>query len=293
MTKFTLPFGLALILFLCINFTSSTLEVQNLDLVGSWPFGISSGAIAVKDNYCFLQSGGGTFVIDVKEPSSPKKVAEIATGGYFDCEDDFLYVAAYGDKGLQIIDITNPSSPKKVGSYDAQVIGVTVISNSSSLKEAKYIMTPTCSPFDVDVVGNYAYIASSTLGLRIIDISNAANPQEIGFVRSADVRGVEVIDSYIYIADAKDGLKIIDITEISSPRIVGNYPCKAKDVDIVGNYAYILCEENIKIVDISEPASLEEIHSYDDVKADSIKVLDNYVYVVSPFSGLRIFSFKK
>lgn len=151
MTKFTLPFGLALTLFLCITFTSSALEVQNLDLVGSWPFGISSGAIAVKDNYCFLQSGGGTFVIDVKEPSSPKKVAEIATGGYFHCEDDFLYVAA-GDKGLQIIDITNPSSPKKVGFYGTQVI-------------------------DVSVKGNYAYLATKDKGLQIIDLSVPSSPK--------------------------------------------------------------------------------------------------------------------
>jgi len=34
----------------------------------------------------------------------------------------------------------------------------------------------------MEIMGNYAYIADNEAGLRIIDISNPASPQEVGFV---------------------------------------------------------------------------------------------------------------
>jgi hypothetical protein len=62
----------------------------------------------------------------------------------------------------------------------------------------------------VAVSGNYAYIADSFTGLRIIDISNPAAPGETGFFDTGDnARSVDVSGNYVYLADGADGLYII------------------------------------------------------------------------------------
>ncbi|MFN9733154.1 MAG: LVIVD repeat-containing protein, partial [Microcystis sp.] len=61
------------------------------------------------------------------------------------------YAYAVGDT-LEIIDISNPSNPVFKGNYDIS------------------------SGQDVQIVGNYAYVADYYSGLQIIDISNPATP---------------------------------------------------------------------------------------------------------------------
>ena len=58
--------------------------------------------------------------------------------------------------------------------------------------------------------GNYAYVAASTSGLRIIDISNPASPIEAGFYDTpGSVYAVAVSGSLVYVADGDCGLRIL------------------------------------------------------------------------------------
>ncbi|MEO0112951.1 MAG: hypothetical protein ABIK80_03215, partial [candidate division WOR-3 bacterium] len=57
--------------------------------------------------------------------------------------------------------------------------------------------------------GSYAYVADEDSGLRIIDISDPQNPQEVGYYDTpGEARGVYVSGSYVYIADCSVGLQI-------------------------------------------------------------------------------------
>ena len=55
-----------------------------LEVVGRWPYG-PAYAVAAGDvdgaPYAFLGSGGGIYVVDVTDPATPTKVAELATRG--------------------------------------------------------------------------------------------------------------------------------------------------------------------------------------------------------------------
>ncbi|WP_272481073.1 beta strand repeat-containing protein, partial [Microcystis aeruginosa] len=100
--------------------------------------------------------------------------------------------------GLQIIDISNPTNPNLKGNYDT-----------------------SGSALDVQIVGNYAYVADGGAGLQIIDISNPTIPIFKGnYDTSGGAEDVQVMGKYAYVADSSGGLKIIDVSEFTSPQTV-------------------------------------------------------------------------
>ncbi|MCA2682545.1 MAG: hypothetical protein IM501_01110 [Microcystis sp. M046S2] len=141
------------------------------------------------------------------------------------------YAYAVGDT-LEIIDISNPSNPVFKGNYDIY------------------------SGQDVQIVGNYAYVADSWSGLQIIDISNPAAPTLKGnYGTSGTARDVQIVGNYAYVADLDSGLQIIDIINPAAPTFKGNYDTSgyAYGVQIVGNYAYVAdYEGGLQILDVSD-----------------------------------------
>ena len=54
----------------------------------------------------------------------------------------------------------------------------------------------------IAVQGNYSYVATSLTGLRVVDVSNPANPVEVGYYDPhGDFRSVTVSENYAYAAD--------------------------------------------------------------------------------------------
>jgi Ca2+-binding RTX toxin-like protein len=73
---------------------------------------------------------------------------------------------------------------------------------------------------DVQIVGNYAYVADNFSGLQIIDISNPAAPTLKGnYDTSGNAYGVQIVGNYAYVADYGGGLKIIDVSDFTNPSI--------------------------------------------------------------------------
>jgi hypothetical protein len=132
------------------------------------------------------------------------------------------------------IDVSNPENPTLKGNYD----------------------TPGIAS-DVEVVGNYAYVADGwDGGLQIIDISNPTNPIFIGnYDTNGVANDVEVVGNYAYVADDMAGLKIIDISNPTNPILIDYYDdfsTVAYGVEVVGNYAYVADYfDGLKIIDVS------------------------------------------
>ena len=212
-------------------------EAKNVRLVGRWPYG-PAYAVVIQGRYAYLGSGGVVFVLDISDPSSPRRLGGCATPGIVEglfVSGDYLYVADR-KAGLRVIDISDPYSPREVGAYD----------------------TPGRA-WDVHVSGSYAYVADGYEGLRIIDISDPYSPREVGACGTPGyARGVHVSGSYAYVADEYEGLRIIDISDPSYPEEVGAYdtPGRAWDVHVSGSYAYVAdAWEGLRIIDISDPYS--------------------------------------
>ena len=166
-------------------------SAENVELVGSWPFG-RSYAVAYDSarDIAFCGSGGGVFILDVSDPASPEKLSEIYTEGivqglFYQPGTEFLYVAAE-EAGLEVWDIEDPANPAEMGYY-----------------------VTTGYAYGVALSGSYAYIAASGPGLRVIDISDPSSPSEVGYYDTPGyARDVALADSYIHVADGEARLQI-------------------------------------------------------------------------------------
>jgi len=148
----------------------------------------------------------------------------------------------------------------------------------------------TTEAYDVYVSGKYAYVADTTSGLRIIDISNPALPTLIATYDATLATGVFVFGKYAYVADQGDGLKIIDISNPTTPTLIGthNTAGNANKVYISGKYAYVADNAaGLQIVDISNPYLPTLVGSIDTLVAMSIYVSGKYAYVAD-FNSLKV-----
>jgi hypothetical protein len=145
---------------------------------------------------------------------------------------------------------------------------------------------------DVVIVGNYAYVAAWGIGLRVIDVSNPAQMNEIGSYNTNGYASNVAIDgNYAYIADGNDGLRITNISDPTQPTEVGFYDSGdfATDVAIIGNYAYVVYfGGGLGILNVSDPTQPFEIgRYYKNTGGNGVAISGNYVYFAD-FWGLRV-----
>lgn len=176
---------------------------------------------------------------------------------------------------LTILDISNPSLPVVVG-------------RSQPMPEIiEHIV----------VAGQYAYVADSDGGLRIIDISNPTNPFEIGFFDTPyDAVDLDVSGNYVYLAEENYGIYVLDVSDPANPLEVSFYDMHLSsvfEVKVSGSYAYIAHgDSGLRVIDITNPANLVEIGHLDNYYyIESIAISGDYAYLADSKAynaGLRV-----
>jgi hypothetical protein len=146
---------------------------------------------------------------------------------------------------------------------------------------------------EVTVSGNYAYVADSAGGLRVIDITNPTNPVEVGSYETPDwALQVDISGNYAYIANEFTGLWVVDISNPVQPVLAGSYitPAGPEDLEILGNYAYVANSWlGLLIMDVSNPAMPLGVGMVDTPGAAyRVAVSGNYAYVADIDGGLRV-----
>ncbi len=110
---------------------------------------------------------------------------------------------------------------------------------------------------NVDVSGDYAYVAAGSKGLQIINVSNRATPVIIGSLDTAGTAiDVRVVGNIVYLADGDHGLQIIDVTNPTTPSLLASYDTAgiAQDVKVDNQFAYIADgNSGLEIIDVRKP----------------------------------------
>jgi hypothetical protein len=144
---------------------------------------------------------------------------------------------------------------------------------------------------DVSIKGNYAYCLADGKGLEIININNPARPGKVGELEFDNHESsIHVEGNYAYIAPGNGGLKIINVTNPASPQLVGELDTWARDVFVIGNYAYVLSYSQLVVVDISIPSKPTPVGVYCSEYDTDFCVIGNYVYLISSYyyEGVKI-----
>ena len=159
-------------------------------------------------------------------------------------QGNYAYVVRDGGSpDFLIIDIANPASPQIVSSLNL-----------------------SGNPRDVEIAGNYVYVASTDDNeLQIIDVSAPSVPflaASYNAPGGADANAVEVFGTSAYVvrtSSANDELIILDITTPSSPVFAGslNLGTTAKDIIVMNGYAYVATADDSReliVIDVLNPS---------------------------------------
>lgn len=156
--------------------------------------------IKQSDNYIYVNSNNSFQIFDVSQTSEISLIQTMVPENSqifrsFDIADSFLYLSD-GQK-VSVFDIATPSSPVLADTLDTRNEQI-AISNG------------------------LAYIAGSW-GLQIYNISNPANPVQIGSIGSQffNPKDIQAIDDFVYVLSGGLGIVTIDVSDPASPYMVG------------------------------------------------------------------------
>ena len=126
---------------------------------------------------------------------------------------------------------------------------------------------PAATLYDVDVVGNLAYVASYD-GLHIVNISNKTAPTQVGFYAKTGATRVQVVENYAYLAygytsaSEYGGMRVLDIGDPADISYIAYYLTDHKEVHglfVGNNKAYITARNDaLYIFDISDLSACTE-----------------------------------
>lgn len=145
---------------------------------------------------------------------------------------------------------------------------------------------------DVEFEDPYLF-AVNDQSFHIFDVSDPADPQEIGRVRTeGSASGINLQGDLAYVADGENGLVIIDISDKGNPIIIGQHPTShdANDIDVLDDHAYIAVDDDgLTVMNISRS---DNIHIVDEISLGwgtmSVLVNSGFVYVSDYINGIYI-----
>ena len=186
--------------------------------------------------------------------------------------------------------LSNLNSANLTGPLTVQASGFSGIQNIGQTNNGN-------AAAGVAVSGNYAYLANSTDGLRVYNVSNPASPLHVSHINNGgQAIGVAVSGSYAYLANYTDGLRIYNVSTPSNPINVGQTNNaanggNARGVWIAGNYAYLANgPDGLRIYNVSNPATPINVgHTNNIGYALGVTVAGNYAYLANKDDGLRIY----
>ena len=237
---------------------------ETIEYVGSCMWSVLTDVFSTGTNV-WASFNNGLCHLDISEISNPEIISEL----YIPCgskgitgtndiivEDGFAYI---GDKdGVRIVDINNME-----------------LTSTYLLQRAHTLFL--CDPV--------LYVVDGT-GLMVLDITDPAQPDSIGFYPLPGAVGIDIEANYAYISDtANMGLTILDITIPENPVFVSNYgtPGYGNNVAFSNGYAFIADYNNgLEIVDVIDPLNpVFKSQISTSGSAHDVKVEGNYAFVAS------------
>lgn len=273
--------------------------------------------VEVLGNYAYLSYDYNKMkIVDISNPLSLEDLATIDyVSGDTVAVGNYLYIA---DNALKVVDISDLENIATVGTiaaeYAAEVKvvdnyaylahreGIKIIDISDPTNPVEYnnIDMPDRYIKNIEIVGNYIY-AGSIGSFIIVDISNKNDPTIIeifGNYSLSSINDIKVIGDYAYIAEGLGegqgaGFKILDISNPISTTLLGLYKTKyATDLALNGQDTYVVNAGKTasSIIDVSTTSSPSLLGNFYTQSTQSIKIKDNFAYVLDYTEGLKVFN---
>ncbi len=282
------------------------------------------GSIVVVDTILYAGSGeieSYPVIYNISNEMSPVKISSsFGFWGPLAQQGHYLYLGAgHGADELCIYDITNLTNPRWVNGADLradplsitikdtlafvweeydgfEVVDIADTSDIYVLAHEPYLYNfpeGVSGPVDGCFDSTTAFIAGIN-GLWTVDVGNLPAVTSLSFLGTgyADMSSISTDTSnHAFLSEMYGGLKIIDFTDPSSPQLVGQYDPdeKVRNVVASGDKAYVLCDSDMVILDVSDisnPTVIGKVAFGDTINDDiglnafgALAVLNSTVYV--------------
>lgn len=242
--------------------------------------------LVVKNNLAYIAQGEvGLMIVDVTDRKNPRTVSITTDNvrGYsakIAMKDTVVYLAT-GTFGITVVDVTDPENPQ--------------VNESLSITPARNLY----------VHGNSLFAAISERGVRIVDITYAAQPirqgrtQTLGYARDIAITSDT---TKMLVACGELGLSIFDISNFQNG--LGTYPligtcntpgyAEAVVIDESKSLAFLACgTSGLQIVDFSDPLNIHIVGSLDEgAYAKELVYKNQRIYLTTGRRGLKIIDVK-
>ncbi len=242
-------------------------DIENPVLYSYSPAGFAEG-IALSGNYCLVALGtSGIMILDVYDPSNPQPISSVPSGdASMDVAVDGSYAfLADGNGGLSIIDISDIQTPSVAGlcapgsclppgtsarllaiSGNMAFVGlgtntVSIVDVSDKTDPSLFSTISTAGlPLDMEVSGNYLYVAEGAGGIEIFYIANPGFPVRAGAksVPNNSATGLYISGNVLFIADGS-AVHFADISSPHTPYIFRTYSNDSFDIIRFGEFLLI------------------------------------------------------
>ena len=261
-------------------------DPMNLKQVAGCSIQGAARFILIKDQYAYAGTVNEVFTFDITDPLNP--VCTSRTRNVYGANRGFtIYnniIFSADEWSLIAISIADPAHPKVIGSillFDNSVPGPL-----------------DAAPIGVAVKDNVAYVASSFMGLDLVDVSDPTKMKRMGAgyfaireVEHEQTQNVFFGGNYAYVAN-EVSMKILDVTDIRKPVLLSSFKTKGGtcNLDIQGDTAYVVDgNSGLYAVDISNRKKPGLISAYETLGyVSQVRAKDGYLYAADGEGGLIV-----
>jgi len=281
--------------------------------------------LVVSGNFAYIAAGNyGLRIVDVADVTHPIEVGMYDTQGYaigVQVSGSYAYVPTLHGQpktGMHVVNVSNPANPTLAAFYptpfsngayrDIEVaggiaylpdeMGLQLVSvadplHPTHLSRIQLMQGDGQEAVGVTISGTIAYVASSFVGLKTVDVTNPLSPTVLGQSTTewSFSQDVVVVGNIAYMADYNI-LRTIDVSDPAHPVGLGLVftPSAAYELAVAGSTAYVAGSgQGLTTVDVSNPTDPVLTGGFDTVGyTRGVDVSGGYVYLADGPAGLAI-----
>ena len=248
-----------------------------LKKIGRFNVGMAYGLV-ISNNHTYITTNNGLVILDISNPKKPKRIGSLETGQpvfALKVREGKAYLAAT-DNGLIIADVSDPENPEIICKYTGggsvrridlsghycitsefeTGLNILDISDITEPKRIGNIRYDRIKGFKVS--GDLVYLVDPNAGLRIVDISDKANPVEILLLEETyGSYSLDIKDNRLFLGFYDGPIKIYDLSNPKSPKLIKEMRCPGEVSGLTAAENFLLI--NYKGVIIKDVADMNNI----------------------------------
>jgi hypothetical protein len=149
-----------------------------------------------------------------------------------------------------IFDTEDPFSPQLISTITPET------------QDRHGVMADSCA-VSGDILYSFLFLEK---GLWLVDISDPANPVDLGILPVEATRNLIVVDGIAYASGQfYDGVTIVDVSDIRDIREIARIDLSSRDcfLEVSDGYLYVGIRQTLTVIDVSDPAAPETLCNYE------------------------------